>query len=157
MPRSLGLQLQAQDSLWCGSATASPREARRLWATAHLLGARKLSPRPVACLRRGDELRLWLARDPTSTTLLQRCEIPEAERAATVLIDRLLALGRLDPWLSTRKIALVRRDDGGLRAQLLDPGAFRLGRPRQSGRRVEAQRLLEQRLQEVRKMRGTLG
>lgn len=157
MPHSLGLQLQPTDTLWCGSGTASPREARRLWATAHLLAARKLSPRPVACLRRGDELRLWLARDPTSTTLLERCEIPEAERAATVLIDRLLALGRLDPWLSTRKIALVRRDGGGLRALLLDPGALRLGRPRFRGRHQAAERLLEQRLQEVRKMRGILG
>jgi hypothetical protein len=155
-PSSLGLQLQPVEALWCGSGAGGRREARKLWATAHLLSARGLAPRPVACVWRGDELRLWLARDSTSATLLQCCELPEAERAATVLIDRLLALGRVDPWLSTRKIALVRCEDGGLRALLLDPSALRVGRPRRFRRHERSRQLLEQRLQEVQQLRGAV-
>ena len=36
-------------------------------------------------------------------------------------------LGRLDPGLSPRALAIGRRPDGSLRAQLLDPEAFRPG------------------------------
>jgi len=136
---------------------ASQREARCLWAKAHLLWARGgLGPRPVACLTRGDELRLWLARDATSRTLLQSADSPEAQRAAIVLIDRLLALGRLDPWLSTRKIVVVRRPDGGLRAQLIDPSAFRAARPIRHRRRERARALLAERLGEVQQLREIL-
>jgi len=150
----VSLLVEPDGALWRGSGGASQREARYLWATAHLLWARGgLVPRPVACLTRGDELRLWLARDATSRTLLQSAESPEAQRAAIVLIDRLLALGRLDPWLSTRKIVLVRRPDGGLRAQLIDPSVFHASRPTRRNRRERARALLAQRLGEVQQMR----
>jgi hypothetical protein len=156
-PSSIGLLVEPDGALWCGSGGASQREARSLWAKAHLLWARGgLGPRPVACLTRGDELRLWLARDATSRTLLQSADSPEAQRAAIVLIDRLLALGRLDPWLSTRKIVLVRRPDGGLRAQLIDPSAFRAARPTRHRRRERARALLAQRLGEVQQLREIL-
>jgi hypothetical protein len=99
-------------------------------------------------------MRLWLARDPASQTLLQSCDSPEARRAAIVLVDRLLALGRLDPWLSTRKIALARRPDGGMSAQLLDPAAFRAARPVRHRHRERARKLVMQRLREVRQLRA---
>ena len=79
--------------------------------------------------------------------------MPEARRAAIVLIDRLLALGRLDPWLSTRKIVLVRRPDGGLRAQLIDPSVFHASRPTRRNRRERARALLARRLEEVQQLR----
>jgi hypothetical protein len=155
-PRSLGIQLTADATLWRASGTASPREARRLWAVSHLLWARELGPRPVACVSRGDAVQLWLARDASSSTLFQRCDSAEAVRAAAVLFDRLLALGRVDPWLSLRKVALVPRGDGGLRALLLDPTAFRCGRPRRARRGERARNLLARRLGEVRELRGAL-
>jgi hypothetical protein len=153
-PDSVGILVEPDAALWCGSGGASRAEARNLWATAHMLWARGgLVPRPVACLTRGDELRFWLARDASSQTLLQCADSPEARRAAIVLVDRLLALGRLDPWLSTRKIAVARRRDGGLRAQLVDPSAFRAARPVRRKRRERARAFVGQRLREVQQLR----
>jgi tRNA A-37 threonylcarbamoyl transferase component Bud32 len=152
VPDTLGILVQADDGLWCGSGQASPAEARSLWATAQLLWARGLAPRPVACLTRGEELRFWLARDASSRTLLQGSDSPEAQRAAIVLADRLLALGRLDTWLSPRKLALVRRPDGGLRAQLIDPSGFRSGWPMLRRRRERARTQVRRRLQEVQQL-----
>jgi hypothetical protein len=153
-PETLGIFVEPDGPLWRGSGGASRRQARNLWATAHMLWARGgLVPRPIACLTRGDELRLWLARDPASRTLLELSDSRSARRAAIVLVDRLLALGRLDPWLSTRKIALAKRSDGGVSAQLLDPAAFRAARPVRRRRRERARELVRQRLQEVRQLR----
>jgi tRNA A-37 threonylcarbamoyl transferase component Bud32 len=154
-PETLATLVEPEGPLWLASCPASRRRARDVWATAHLLWARGgLVPRPIACLTRGDETRLWLARDPTSRTLLASSDSPEARRAAIVLVDRLLALGRLDPWLSPRKIAVARRTDGGLSAQLLDPGAFRAAHPVRRGRRERARKLVMQRLREVQKLRA---
>jgi len=156
-PGTVGILVEPEAALWRGSGSASRAEARNLWATAHLLWERGgLVPRPVACLTRGDELRFWLARDPTSQTLLTCSESPEARSAAIVLVDRLLALGRLDPWLSTRKIALVRRPEGGLRAQLVDPSVFHRARPVRRQRRQRARALVEQRLREVQQLRDIM-
>ena len=70
--RTLGILVEPDGPLWRGSGGASRRRARNLWATAHMLWARGgLVPRPIACLTRDGELRLWLARDPASRTLLQ--------------------------------------------------------------------------------------
>jgi hypothetical protein len=152
-PETQSILVEPDGLLWRGSGPASRRRARNLWATAHMLWARGgLVPRPIACLTRGGEMRLWLARDPTSRTLLESCDSPEARRAAIVLVDRLLALGRLDPWLSTRKIALARRPDGGMSAQLLDPAAFRAARPVRRKRRERARQLVMQRLREVQQL-----
>jgi hypothetical protein len=154
-PETRSILVESDGLLWRGSGPASRRRARDLWATAHMLWARGgLVPRPVACVTRGGEMRLWLARDPASQTLLQSCDSPEARRAAIVLVDRLLALGRLDPWLSTRKIALARRPDGGMSAQLLDPAAFRSARPVRHKRRERARKLVMQRLREVQQLRA---
>jgi hypothetical protein len=121
-----------------------------LWATAELLFMRGLGPRPVAIVRRSDHsLRFWLARDATAQTLLQRRESRDARAAAVVLIDRLLAIGRVDPWLSPRKIAVVRRTDGSLRAELNDPAAFQCARAVLRGRRGRARGFIEHRLHEV--------
>jgi tRNA A-37 threonylcarbamoyl transferase component Bud32 len=156
-PETLALLVEADGFLWRASGPASRRRARNVWAAALMLWGRGgLVPRPVACLTRGDEMRLWLARDPVSQTLLECCDSGEAQRAAVVLVDRLLALGRLDRWLSTRKIALARRPDGSLSAQLLDPTAFRTARPARRRRRERARKLVMQRLQEVRKLRAIL-
>jgi len=152
-PGTLGILVEPDGLLWRGSGDASRRRARNLWATAHMLWDRGgLVPCPIACLTRDGEMRLWLARDPASRTLLQLSDSPEARRAAIVLVDRLLALGRLDPWLSTRKIALARRRDGGMCAQLLDPSAFRPARPVLRGRRERARELVRHRLQEVQQL-----
>jgi len=154
-PETLGTIVEPDGLLWRASGASSRRHARNLWATAHMLWARGgLVPRPIACLTRGDEMRLWLARDPTSRTLLESSDSPEARRAAIVLVDRLLALGRLDPWLSTRKISLARRPDGGMSAQLLDPAAFRAVRPVRRERRERARKIVMQRLQEVQQLRA---
>jgi tRNA A-37 threonylcarbamoyl transferase component Bud32 len=152
VPDTLGILVEAEAGLWRGSGKASLAEARSLWATAQLLWARGLAPRPVACLTRGEELRFWLARDASSRTLLQASNSPEAQRAAIVLADRLLALGRLDAWLSPRKLALVRRPDGGLRAQLIDPSAFRSGRPLRRRRRERARAVVWNRLREAQQL-----
>lgn len=153
-PETLGILVEPDGPLWRGSGGASRRQARNLWATAHMLWARGgLVPRPIACLTRGDALRLWLARDPASRTLLTLSDSPEARRAAIVLVDRLLALGKLDPWLSTRKIVLARRPHGGLSAQLLDPAAFRAVHPVRRKRRERAREFVRQRLQAVRQLR----
>jgi hypothetical protein len=156
-PETLGTLVEPDGPLWRASGTASRRHARDLWATAHMLWARGgLVPRPIACLTRGGEMRLWLARDPASRTLLEFSDSPEARRAAIVLVDRLLALGRLDPWFSTRKIALARRPDGGMSAQLLDPAAFRAARPLRRKRRERARELVMQRLREVQQLRAII-
>jgi hypothetical protein len=109
-----------------------------------------LGPRPLACLARDDDrLRIWFARDPTARTLLQLRHLAGARAAAAVLVDRLQGLGRLDPWVSPRKIAVIRRPDGGLRAQLLAPTALRVGRAARQADPRSARKFLEQRLQEV--------
>jgi len=145
------LQVEADGELWRGSGAGSPVEARRLWAQALLLwswGA--LAPRPVACLARSDDqLRIWLARDPTAETLLSLRRLAPALDAGVVLVTRLRGLGRLDPWLSPRKIAVVRRPDGRLKAQLLSPTALRVGTPAGPADRRRARQFLEERLQEV--------
>jgi tRNA A-37 threonylcarbamoyl transferase component Bud32 len=152
VPDTLGILVEADGGLWRGSGMGSPADARSLWATAHLLWERGLAPRPIACLSRGEDLRFWLARDASSRTLLQGSNSPEAQRAASVLVDRLLALGRLDTWLSPRKLALVRRPDGGLRAQLIDPSAFRSRRPLRRRRRPRARASVRGRLKEVQQL-----
>ena len=149
IPDTLGLIVEADGPLWRCSSCGSERAAQRLWATAELLFTRGLGPRPVAIVRRADDrLRLWLARDTAAQNLLQRRESRDARAAAVVLIDRLLALGRVEPWLSLRKIAVVRRPDGSLRAELNDPAAFRCARAVVRGRRVRARRFIEHRLHE---------
>jgi hypothetical protein len=151
-PDTVGILVEPDAGLWRGSGGASRAAARSLWAAGHMLWARGLAPRPVACVTRDGELRFWLARDPTSRTLLQCSDSEEARRAAIVLVDRLLALGRLDSWLSTRKIALVRRVDGGLGAQLIDASAFRAARPIRRKRRERARALVGRKLREVEQM-----
>jgi len=154
-PETLATLVEPDGLLWCASGAASRRQARSLWATALMLWSRGgLVPRPIACLTRGGEMRLWLARDPASRTLLELSDSAEARRAAVVLVDRLLALGRLDPWISTRKIALARRPDGSMTAQLLDPAAFRTARAVRRRRRERARKLVMQRLREVRHLRA---
>jgi len=48
--------------------------------------------------------------------------------------------------LSPRKITLVRRLDGSIGAQLIDPTAFRCSRGGVRGRRLSARRFVERRL-----------
>jgi hypothetical protein len=147
VPETLALLVEADGPLWRCSSTGSERAARRLWATAELLWTRRLGPRPVAILRRADDrLRLWLARDPTAQPLLEQRESHAARAAAVVLIDRLLALGHVEPWLSPRKITLLPRFDGSLRAELNDPAAFRCTRSVVRGRRLRARRFVARRL-----------
>jgi hypothetical protein len=147
---TLGLLVEADGPLWRCTSNASERATQRLWATAELLWTRGLGPRPVAIVRRADDrLRLWLARDTTAQTLLEGCESRDVRAAAVVLIDRLFALGRVDPWLSPRKIVVVRRQDGSLRAELNDPAAFHCARAIVRGRRFRARRFIEDRLNAV--------
>ncbi len=147
---TLGMLVEADGPLWRCTSNGSERATQRLWATAELLWTRGLGPRPVAIVRRADDrLRLWLARDATAQTLLEGRESRDVRAAAVVLIDRLLALGRVDPWLSPRKIVVVSRPDGSLRAELNDPAAFHCARAIVRGRRLRALRFIEDRLNTV--------
>jgi len=154
---TLGLLVEADGPLWRCTSNGSERVAKRLWANAELLWMRGLGPRPVAIVRRSDDrIRLWLARDATAQTLLEDCESRGARAAAVVLIDCLLALGRVDPWLSPRKIAVVRRADGSLRAELNDPAAFHCARAIVRGRRARARRFIEHRLYDTEQLVETV-
>jgi hypothetical protein len=149
-PDTIGRHFEPRGPLWCATGRSSERAAQRLWANAELLARRGLGPRPVAIARDDrDRLRLWLARSPAAQPLLARRDSARSRAAAVVLFERLLAVGRIEPWLGPRKILLARRPDGSPSAELLDPGAFRCGRVCTWKLRARARRRLATRLREV--------
>ncbi len=137
-------RIEACGALWRWSASGvGPREARRVWAAAQLLWQRGgLTPLPLALARRFGEAQLWLARDPAVRRLDELAGVAPARWAAVVLIDRLLALGRLAPRLDAGSVALAAAPGGRWRAVLLDPSAWRPGRPVRRERRARARRLV---------------
>lgn len=128
-----GPPVEALPGLW--HAQPAGASAARTWALAQILWMRGgAGPRPVGLVQRRGRLHMWLEREPGSRPLVELADEAGARRAAAVLLDRLRALGRLDPALDARQVALHRTPRGAWGAQLLDPTALRPGPPDRAAR-----------------------
>jgi hypothetical protein len=120
----------------------SPRDARDLWAAAHLLWLRGLGARPLALLRGTHGTTLWLECEDGARDLDEAREDDGIGAATTKLLGRLLALASLDPGLERRDIGVIGSDPAHLRAVLLAPERLEIGlAPAPSDRLREARRL----------------
>ncbi len=121
------------DTTWVMRYTnLSSRAARALWSAANTLEIHgRLTPSPIALLRRGTTTLLLSQKYPASLTLADVASNPNAVAATRVLLDRLLTLGELTRELSSDAIALEPRSPESasgtptFRATLLDPYALR--------------------------------
>jgi len=145
--RAAGAKARAELLCWRGPDPGGPR-ARAAWAAAQLLWTRgRLAPEPLALVRGAGEARLWWRPEPGARSLAelagQTAERAAALRAASVLLARLLGLGRVSPrGLSPGSLLLAPLPGGRFSAQLLDPEAFRPGTPAPGSPRRGARELL---------------
>jgi tRNA A-37 threonylcarbamoyl transferase component Bud32 len=131
--------------LWRVRRPAS--RARELWAAGNLLWLRGLGPLPLACLVRGGEAELRLARAPGEAPLVELAEPGRASAALAKLVGRLLALGALEAPAPT-EIVMATGARGGLTALLAAPDRLRVGTAAPPGARLALARGLTRALLE---------
>jgi hypothetical protein len=139
-----GLAYRTTGDWWALEQPGSERAARRCLAAAELLSRRNhLGPRPLAQVSR-DGLTWTLFAGPLPPTISAAPDARTLLPSLTVLLDRLLALGRLES-LDPREVSLA-LDGTGVAAGLLAPCRLHAdGRPepaRHQRARQEAHRLL---------------